>query len=95
LASHNNYPRIPWLQESWFRTSNRYERIATGSPLTSIGLLSQGLVQHHINLLPTLDSVADFLAVYNEHGRYLGSRPKLTTWPPTKRDVEKNKVWSV
>ena len=78
----------------WAGTQNRYERIATGSPRATIGLLSQSLVRHHLNFTPTLHSVSDFLAFFNDEGRHMGSRPKLATWPLTKRDEDKNRVWS-
>ena len=94
FGSPDHNPQHQWIRTVWASSHNRYERIATGSPRATIALLSQGLVRHHLNLTPTLHSVSDFLAFFNDEGRHMGSRPKLATWPLTKRDEVKNKVWS-
>ena len=94
LGTCNNYTRTAWFDQAWRATSNRYDRIATGSPRTTVDPLTQDQVRRHINLLPTLHSVADFLHIYNHNGQYVGSRPKLATWPLTEKDAAKNKVWS-
>lgn len=83
----NEYPNIPWLTQSWLAKNNRYERIATASPRMGIGLISQGLLEHHIALLPGFKSAADFIPVRNEDGESAGYRAKVRTWPLLKRET--------
>jgi len=93
--SQRQYPQVPWPLEFWSTTTNRYERIATNSPLTGTEPLSAELVQQQIDCLPDVDSPADFVAVCDLHGRFLGLRPKLATWPLSAHELAKNKAWSV
>ncbi|KAJ9136703.1 hypothetical protein NKR23_g9631 [Pleurostoma richardsiae] len=94
LASHNLYPPISWLRESWLETINRYERIATASPRSGIGIVSQELLQSHANLLPTLGGSRDFVPMFNANGTYLGVRPKIATWPLSKQEVLRNRAFA-
>lgn len=86
-SRRNKYPNIPWLTQSWLAKVNRYERIATAGPSMGIGLIGQGLLQHHIALLPGLKSAADFMPVRNEAGELAGYRAKVRTWPLLKRET--------
>ncbi|CAN8096807.1 unnamed protein product [Discula destructiva] len=81
------YPGIPWLTQSWLAKDNRYERIATASARLGVGLISQGLLEHHINLLPGRKSPADFISVRDEDGGHIGYRAKVRTWPLLKRET--------
>lgn len=94
LASHNQQSPLSWLQESWLKTVNRYERIATASPRVGVGLLGHGLLEHYSNLLPTLGGSRDFLPMFNGSGAYLGVRPKIATWPLSKEEAYKNRTFA-
>jgi len=94
VVSHNNYPTIPWMTESWLLKLVRYERIATASPRIGMGLIGTGLIQHHVNLIPTLHSAADFLYVHDRDGRATAVRQKMATWPLSKQEVLTHKEWA-
>ncbi|OIW33540.1 hypothetical protein CONLIGDRAFT_182211 [Coniochaeta ligniaria NRRL 30616] len=94
VTNNNNYPKIPWMTESWLLRLVRYERIATASPRVGMGLIGTGLIQHHVNLIPTLHSAADFLYVHDRYGRAAGVRPKMATWPLSKKEVLSHKEWA-
>ncbi|KAB5558522.1 hypothetical protein GE09DRAFT_116227 [Coniochaeta sp. 2T2.1] len=94
IANHNNYPTIPWLTESWLSKLVPYERIATASPRIGMGIIATGLIEHHVNLLPTLHSPADFVHVHDRYGQSTGVRPKMATWPLTKKEVLCHKEWA-
>jgi len=92
--SHSNDNlRISWLQEAWQLPHIRYERIATGSPLVGVAVLGQSLLQHHLDLAPARWTAADFAPVRDAAGEYLGARPKLPTWPLTRKDMMRHKSW--
>ncbi len=106
-SNNSYYSPVPWMEEVWLATANRYERIATGSPRLGMGILGRQLVQHHINMLPTLRGAADFLPVFDHHnhhhhyygagtgaGAFRGSRPKMLTWPLTERQAMAVKQWA-
>lgn len=89
----NNYPTIPWMTESWLLKLVRYESVAAASPRIGLGIIGTGLIQHHVNLIPTLHSAADFLYVYDRAGSVAGVRPKMATWPLSKKEVMSHKEW--
>jgi len=93
-VKHNNYPTIPWMTESWLSKLVPYERLATASPRIGMGIIGVGLIQHHVNLMPTLHSAADFVYVHDHHGRSQGVRPKMATWPLSKKEVLAQKQWA-
>lgn len=66
-----------------------YERIATASPRLGVGIIGQGLLDHHINLLPNITGLQDFTPVRNSDGDQPGYRAKVVTWPMTKKDALK------
>lgn len=88
-APRNNYPSIGWLTESWLAKVVPYERIATASPRLGVGIIGQGLLDHHINLLPNITGLQDFTPVRNSDGDQPGYRAKVVTWPMTKKDALK------
>jgi hypothetical protein len=94
MAKHNNYPAIPWMTESWLSKLVRYERFATASPRIGMGIIGTGLIQHHVNLMPTLYSAADFVYVHDRHGQAVGVRPKMATWPLSKKEALSQKEWA-
>ncbi len=94
VANDNNYTTIPWTTESWLWKLIRYERIATASPRIGMGLIGTGLIQHLVNLIPTLHSAADFLYVHDDYGRAAGVRPKMATWPLSKKEVLSHREWA-
>lgn len=85
----NNYPPIDWLTESWLAKLVPYERIATASPRLGVGIIGQGLLDHHINLLPNITGLQDFTPVRDSNGDQPGYRAKVVTWPMTKKDALK------
>ncbi len=87
LASHNNYPPIPWFHESWLRHVIRYERIATASPRLGVGILGHELARQHMHMLPTLHSTVHLLHVFDARGSIVATRPKSLTWPLTKQEA--------
>lgn len=83
----NKYPSLEWLTESWLGRVVSYERIATASPKLGVGIIGQSLLDHHINLLPHLHSLADFVSVRNDGGEHVGYRAKVRTWPLLERET--------
>jgi len=93
-STRKHYPRIPWLDEAWRFTSNRYERIATATPRLDVHVLGFELVAKQINMTPNLDSLADFVPVLSRsNSRIIGFRPKIATWPLTQKEAMRVKVW--
>ncbi|ROV88622.1 hypothetical protein VSDG_09149 [Cytospora chrysosperma] len=88
-APRNKYPSIDWLTESWLAKVVSYERIATASPRLGVGIIGQGLLDHHINLLPNITGLQDFTPVRDSDGDQAGYRAKVVTWPMTKKDALK------
>ncbi|KAK2732233.1 hypothetical protein CKAH01_02179 [Colletotrichum kahawae] len=82
----NKCPTSSWLHESFLQTVNHAERIAAGSPRPGVDILGIGLLDTHINRVPTMHSARDALPAF-DHGsaatapRYLGWRQKVATWP--------------
>jgi hypothetical protein len=81
------------MTESWLAKLVRYERLATATPRMGMGIIGPGLMHHHVNLMPTLHSAADFAYVHDRQGRAVGVRPKVATWPLTKKEVLRHKEW--
>lgn len=94
LADHHGYPQISWMTESWLAKLVRYELIGTASPRIGMALIGTGLIDHHVNLIPTLHSAADFLYVHDSRGRTVGVRPKMATWPLSQQEVLNHKEWA-
>lgn len=90
-APGRRFPPITWLTQHWLSKSVPYERIATASPRLGVGVIGQGLLDHHINLSPSITGVADFAPVRDGAGHYLGYRVKIATWPLSKKDELKVK----
>ncbi|KAJ0116482.1 hypothetical protein J7T55_007462 [Diaporthe amygdali] len=90
-APRKRYPPIAWLTQRWLAKSVPYERIATASPRLGVGVIGQGLLNHHINLSPGITGIADFAPVRDIAGHHLGYRVKIATWPLSKQDALKAK----
>lgn len=54
-----------------------------------MGVIGQSLLDHHINLSPSITGVADFAPVRDGTGQHLGYRVKIATWPLSKQDALK------
>ena len=87
LPPRNAYPAIPWLQDSWLYRLIPYEHIATASPRVGVGMIGQGLLQHHVDLLRDIDGVQNLL----RHGTCTGPRSKIATWPMSKQEATKRR----
>ncbi|KAK1992651.1 hypothetical protein LX36DRAFT_289089 [Colletotrichum falcatum] len=98
LARHENNPlALSWLSEAFLHTNDRYGRIATGSPRSGVGILGLRLLEHHINLVPTMRRGAA-VPVFDhsvDSPRYLGWRQKKATWPLSKQEVIDNRTFAV
>ncbi|TDZ18541.1 hypothetical protein Cob_v008500 [Colletotrichum orbiculare MAFF 240422] len=89
-----------WLRESFLRVSNRAERIAIGSPRPGVRLIGLGLLEHHITLLPSMQSVADALPIFGCPAatgslKCLGWRQKVATWPLSKEEAMNHRTFAV
>ncbi|UQC77742.1 uncharacterized protein CLUP02_03213 [Colletotrichum lupini] len=94
----NNYPALSWLTEAFLQTQDRSARIAVGSPRSGVGILGLGLLEHHINLLPTMrhaDAVPMFDHAAVGGARYLGWRQKVATWPLSQQEAMNNRTFAV
>ncbi|WYZ40141.1 hypothetical protein EsH8_IV_000482 [Colletotrichum jinshuiense] len=94
---NHNYPAISWLCEAFLQTNNRSERIAAGSPRSGVGILGLGLLEHHINMLPTMRR-ADAVPMFGHSAgspTYLGWRQKVATWPLSQQEAMNNRSFAV
>ena len=85
FSSRNSYPVIPWLEEGWLHRLIPYEHMATASPRVGVGMIGQGLLDHHVSLIRDLDRVQNLL----RHGRCTGPKTKMATWPMSKQEAMK------
>ncbi|KAK1671555.1 hypothetical protein BDP55DRAFT_732227 [Colletotrichum godetiae] len=93
----NNYPALSWLTEAFLQTQDRSARIAVGSPRSGVGILGLGLLEHHINLLPTMRH-ADAVPMFDHaagRARYRGWRQKVATWPLSQQEAMNNHTFTV
>ncbi|KAF9877345.1 hypothetical protein CkaCkLH20_05045 [Colletotrichum karsti] len=101
LALHDSNPwGLSWLRESFLQTTNNAERIAVGSPRFGVGILGLRLLEHYINVLPSMRSATDAVPVFDHSAaamipRFLGWRPKVATWPLSRQEAMKNRSFAV
>lgn len=88
-APGKRFPPITWLTQQWLSTTVPYERIATASPRSGVGVIGHELLDDHINRSPNITSLADFTPVRDGAGHLLGYRAKIPTWPLSKQDALK------
>lgn len=81
----NAYPVIPWLEEGWLHRLIPHEFIATASPRVGVGMIGQGLLDHHLSLIRDLDRAQNLL----RHGTCAGPKTKMATWPLSKQEDKK------
>ncbi|KAK2050718.1 hypothetical protein LZ31DRAFT_589741 [Colletotrichum somersetense] len=98
LARHDdNTLALSWLSEAFLHANDRYGRIATGSPRSGVGILGLRLLEHHINLVPTMRRGAA-VPVFDhsvDGPRHLGWRQKIATWPLSKQEAMDNRTFAV
>ncbi|KAK2061695.1 hypothetical protein LY76DRAFT_507358 [Colletotrichum caudatum] len=98
LARHDDNPlALSWLSEAFLHTNDRYGRFATGSPRSGVGILGLRLLEHHINLVPTMRRGAA-VPVFDrsvDGPRHLGWRQKIATWPLSKQEAMDNRTFAV
>ncbi|OHE96059.1 hypothetical protein CORC01_08596 [Colletotrichum orchidophilum] len=93
----NNYSAVSWLTEAFLQAQNRSARIAAGSPRSGVGILGLGLLEHHINLLPTMRH-AEAVPMFDHlagSAKYLGWRQKVATWPLSQQEAMNNRSFAV
>ncbi|CCF39116.1 hypothetical protein CH063_10036 [Colletotrichum higginsianum] len=98
MARRDNSPPTPlWLFEVFLHVDDRYGRIAAGSPRSGIGILGLRLLEHYINLIPTMRHGVAVPMFDHSAGnpRYLGWRQKVATWPLSKQEAMSNRVFVV
>ncbi|GKT53783.1 hypothetical protein ColTof4_05946 [Colletotrichum tofieldiae] len=93
----NNRLALSWLSEAFLHTDDRYGRIAAGSPRSGVGILGLRLLEHHINLVPTMRHGAAVPMFDHSAGspRYIGWRQKVATWPLSKQEAMNNRTFAV
>ncbi|TQN74764.1 hypothetical protein CSHISOI_00669, partial [Colletotrichum shisoi] len=90
-------PTTIWLFDAFLHVDDRYGRIAAGSPRSGIGILGLRLLEHHINLIPTMRHGVAVRMFDHSAGnpRYLGWRQKVATWSLSKQQAMSNRVFVV
>lgn len=95
----NNCMSTSWIYECFLRTNDRIERIAVGGPRSGVGILGLGLLEHHINMLPTMQSARDAAPMFDHSvaagPKYLGWRQKVATWPLSPQEAMNNRKYAV
>jgi len=86
ISSHNHFlssirsiPNLSyWLHDA---QNHRHERIATGTVGMGMAIITQDIIEMHIQQVPDVRGMMDFLPATDQSGlSFIGWRKKMMTW---------------